>query len=629
MKYLRPLLETMVPEDPADSLNLKGETDYSALSADELMVLIDQAAADGDFREVERLNAVLRKELRGRPEILDVEGYVEMHESVAEGRAVLKGIVDAEVRKAMPGILRRLEGLPAEEREAAEQEAIKGIEDSYYRGEDFTAIQRLHSSRPKYIGPFTVFRFVQGASMEELEQISNLMTQFRSNLEDLEKQPEEYAKEKVREGGTPPYEKLADDLNSLLKLSRGRWIVKALPKVACSTPAHVAAGLGPVNLRELYAAAPKEKKNRLLELGAEINDLDKPNLIAAIRIELSGKPTIDSIIDDLALKVASANTDRGELYEKAMGAYPSVSVLYNGPNHMVFSFRSDAMLPALCGKARGWCIQPAWYNPGYAGRFWSYASGCLQLGILDFTVDSANNFHTVGWTIQPDGRVSSVCNQPNRCNSGSDYSQMMSGWSASGENHSYPKEVIEAVSLVFDEEVKFKTSTDNIYKKIYQFSENERDRLEAMKKTILGLVRNVDDLVKSSDSSFGDVNSRENINRQVIAAELKNLRNSEVAIEVQQEYVNGAKNKGIISPADVKIFEIVMEGSKLMTPQLITNIMERNRLFIDKIVMMVSKATKFNEETRRNWESKVQSLKDANTYLESMLLKNQVKNEEE
>jgi hypothetical protein len=205
---------------------------------------------------------------------------------------------------------------------------------------------------------------------------------------------------------------------------------------------------------------------------------------------------------------------------------------------------------------------------------------------------------------------------------------MMVGWSAGGENHAYPQEVVDAISLVFDEEVKFKTSTDEIYKKIYNFSEDERDRSEAMKKTILGLVRNVDDLVKSNSSSFGDINSRENINKQVIAAELKNLRNSEIALEVQQEYVSNAKNRGLISPADVKIFEIVMEGSKLMTPQLIKNIIDRNALFVSKIEFMVSKATRFTDDAKKQWDSKVQSLKDAITYLDSILLKNEVNNEE-
>ncbi len=65
-----------------------------------------------------------------------------------------------------------------------------------------------------------------------------------------------------------------------------------------------------------------------------------------------------------------------------------------------------------------------------------------------------------------------------------------------------------------------------------------------------------------------------------------------------------------------------------MTPQLIKNIIDRNALFVSKIEFMVSKATRFTEDAKRQWDSKVQSLKDAITYLDSILLKNEVKNEE-
>lgn len=630
MRYLKSVFEMMVQEDPADALNLPGETDYSALSAEELKVLIDQAADDNDFKEVERLNAYLRKDIlsRDKSRLLTMESFIQLNESHAEAKAILKELANDAVRKARPRIDASLDELRPEEREEAERAAVKEIEDSFYQNPDYVRIQQLFSSSPKYIGPFVAFRFLQGAQMTVIEQLANLMVQFRTNLGDLSKQPEEYAKMKNKPGETPGYEKLGDELNDLLKFSRGRWVVKALPKVACSTEGHIKAGLGPVNLRELYAAAPKEKQNRLLELGAEINDLDKPNLIRAIRLELSGKPTIDAIIEDLALKLNSANTDRGDLYEKAMGAYPGVAVLYDGPNHMVFSFRSDANLPFLCGKAKGWCIQPAWYNPGFAGRFWNYADGSLQLGILDFTVDPTNDFHTVGWTIEPSGRVSSTCNQPNRCTSGSDYKQMMQGWSVSSESHSYPKELVDAVALVFDEEVKFKTATDGIYKKIFKFSDNERDRAEAMKKTILGLVRNADDLIKSTSSRFGDIADQENINKQVLAAELKNLRSGDIVKEVQQEYIDKAKIKGLISPADVKIFEIVMEDSPMLTAQLIKNIKERNSLFVEKISGMLPKMKNATAAVQNRWENIIQTIKDASTYLDSMSLKIQAKNEE-
>lgn len=629
MKHLRSIFEKIVKEDPADALNLPYETDYSALSPDELMVLIDQAAEEGDFKEVEKLNSYLKKELS--PEeaasLLTMESFVQLNESVAEAKVILKKFADEAVRKATPEINRNVNELPTDEREAAFNRAVKEIEDSFYRNPDYLEIQKIFSSSPKYIGPFVAFRFEQEAPMEELTQIASLMVQLRSTLSDLPKTPEEYARMKTKASETPGYEHLGDELNRLLKFSRGRWVVKALPKVACSTPGHIAAGLGPVNLRELYAAAPKEKQDRLLELGAEINDLDKPNLIKAIRLELSGKPTIDAIIDDLAVKLNSANTDRGELYEKAMSAYPGVAVLYDGPNHMVFSFRSDATLPILCGKAKGWCIQPAWYNTGYAGKFWSYADGSLQLGILDFTVDPTHNFHTVGWTIYPNGNINTVCNQPNRCASGGTYQEMMKGWSASGERHSYPQEVIDAISLVFDEEVKFKSATDAIYKKIYGFASDERDRAEAMKKTILGLVRNADDLVKSTNARFGDIAAQENINKQVIASELKNLRDGAIIREVQVEYIDKAKTKGLVSPADAKIFEIVMEESPLFTEQLLKNIKERNNLFITKISTMLPQAKSLNQSAVQRWEQIIQTIKDANTYIDSMHLKIQASNE--
>ena len=628
MKHLRSIFEKIVKEDPADALNLPYETDYSALSPDELMVLIDQAAEEGNFKEVERLNTYLKKELS--PEeaaLLTMESFVQLNESVAEAKVILKRFADDAVRKATPEINRNVNELPTEEREAAHNAAVKEIEDSFYRHPDYLEIQELFKSSPKYIGPFVAFRFIQEAPMEVLTQIASLMVQLRTNLSDLPKSPEEYARMKTKADDVPGYVHLGDELNRLLEFSRGRWIVKALPKVACSSPGHIAAGLGPVNLRELYAAAPKEKQDRLLELGAGINDLDKPNLIKAIRLELSGKPTIDAIIDDLAIKLNSANTDRGELYEKAMSSYPGVAVLYDGPNHMVFSFRSDATLPILCGKAKGWCIQPAWYNPGFAGRFWNYADGSLQLGILDFTVDPTHNFHTVGWTIYPNGNINTVCNQPNRCASGGTYQEMMKGWSASGERHSYPQEVIDAISLVFDEEVKFKSTTDAIYKKIYGFASDERDRAEAMKKTILGLVRNADDLVKSTNARFGDIASQENINKQVIATELKNLRDGTIIREVQVEYIDKAKTKGLVSPADAKIFEIVMEESPLFTEQLLKNIKERNTLFITKISTMLPQAKSLNQSAVQRWEQIIQTIKDANTYLDSMTLKIQSSNE--
>jgi len=135
MKHIKLIFEADIIEDPADALNLPGETDYSALSSDELMILIDQAAADNDFKEVERLNFYLRKELNPNetPDLLTIEGYVYLNESVAEAKLILRKLADEEISRARPEIDKTVEALPQEEQEAAYSKAVKEIEDSFYR----------------------------------------------------------------------------------------------------------------------------------------------------------------------------------------------------------------------------------------------------------------------------------------------------------------------------------------------------------------------------------------------------------------------------------------------------------------------------------------------------------------
>ena len=133
--------------------------------------------------------------------------------------------------------------------------------------------------------------------------------------------------------------------------------------------------------------------------------------------------------------------------------------------------------------------------------------------------------------------------------------------------------------------------------------------------------------MKSTNARFGDIASQENINKQVIASELKNLRDGTIIREVQVEYIDKAKTKGLVSPADAKIFEIVMEESPLFTEQLLKNIKERNTLFITKISTMLPQAKSLNQSAVQRWEQIIQTIKDANTYIDSMTLKIQSSNE--
>lgn len=578
MKYLLKFNEAL--EELGHKISYS--TEFKGLNREELLALLDSAERDGDWERVKEITAALGStgsdELR---HLVKPREWSPLEESVAQAKSILTDLARREIQRREEEIEQRLTQLDPSEHEAARLDAEREIQDSFLRHPDYIEIRdNLAKKNPGWVGLLVKFRFLQGAPMQVIEQLVRLMNEYRDQLDQLPKTVEEYADMKPGRG-IPGYEALGDEFSKLAEIRKGNWIIKALPKLAVSTPAHLAAGFKPTNLKEAYREAPREKQLELLKAAASLADLDKPNLIKNVTQNLSGQPSIDAVIDFIKLQVTNANTDRGDIAERAYSAYPAVTVLYDGPDHMVFSFRNDSQLPFLCAKARGWCIQPAWYNPGYADRFWNYASGSLQLGILDFSVEPDSPYHTVGVTINPDRRVQSLCDQPNGCTSSSDYRQLFRGFSTSSDTHRYPEELISAIDLVFDQEVKLKTKTDNFYKEVKKFSEGERDYTQAMTKTLLGMIRNLNDLAKKVSVSREDLESGsgENIAKQIVAKEIQSLKDSPEVAQVREDYANNAK-QGLASAADVKIFEIIMEGSPKMTTELINSIIARNQMIL-------------------------------------------------
>ena len=623
MRFIRPIWEYLEVESPADALELPGETDYSGMSREELTSLMLALADAGDWDEVKKLQFWLNKEtlVPEAAELHGVEGWSQIWESVKAGRAILDELIKKEQRRQRESIERAVGDLPEEEQAAERQRLLGEISDVYLKG-DFITIQEWFRSQPKWVGAFTAFRFEQGASMEALNSIKDLMQRMRTSLGELEEPDHWMGIEPTAEDGRPGYERFGDALTELMTMARGRWVPKALPKQACTTDGHRSAGLGPVELRELWAAAPKEKQKEVLRLGAAINDLDKPNLIGAIRQKMSGIPSIDALIEMLRHQLTITNTDRGKLMEDALRSYPQVAVLYDGPDHAVFSFRTDTMLPTLCGKAKPWCIQPKWYNPGFAGQFWTYATGTLQLGIIDFTQEPSADYHTVGWTIHPDGRVRTAHDQQDAVLniSGRNWKEAMGSFrSDKNPIHSYPKELIDEVGYYFDSELAVKSQTDELYQKIGSFGSGESDREKAMLKMIEGVARNIGDLLKLANDA-GDINSSENVAKQVIVSAISNFTASPAVVEALKDYTNKLKINGLVSPADVKIAETLLKKTDLWTEALITNIIARNNavnVLIKKQLSLAREGLKGEAKFRLISDGIV----DANTYLETIIQK--------
>ena len=628
MKFIKAIWEQHEIESPADALDLPGESDYSALSREEIVALMQAAADEGDWEEVRSLEFWLNKEtLLPESRLWNPDEWFALNESIKQGREILGELIRKEQRRQKESIERAVADLPEEERAAERERLLAEIEKVYLEG-DFLLIQDWFKSQPKWIGAFTAFRFKQGASMEQLDNIRDLMQKMRSSLGELEEPDHWIAIEPSPEDGRPGWERFGDALNGLMTLARGRWVPKALPKLSCTSDGHRRAGVGPFQPREMWKSAPKEKQDEVLRLGAELNDLDKPNLIAAIRSKMSGLTSIEALIEMLRHQINISNSDRGKIMEEAFKAYPQVSVLYDGPDHAVFSFRTDTMLPTLCGKAKPWCIQPKWYNPGVAGMFWSYATGSLQLGIIDFTKEPSNDYHTVGWTIRPDGTVNTAHDQqdhPVQNLVGKDWREAMRLFHTKPPNgprkpdHGYPEELITEIGYYFNAETEVKKQTDVIFTKIGEFSKGERDRETAILKMIEGTVRNVGDLLKLADSA-GDINSSENIAKQVIMSTIASFKQTDATREAILNYSNRIKQTGLVSPADVKIFEILLKESGLMSEALIKSIMARNSALAGVIQNQVKQAREgFKGEVR--FRELASGIADANTYLETIIQK--------
>ena len=427
MKYLRKLDESFDTKQHHSKSSSKKYT----INRSELLAQIDAAMEIDDWEMVEHLMELLDE--TNESYLLDWKGHNLLLESMQEAKAIVQGFADREFEIAK----KRLEDGEPEEISQETPDLEKDSEpENFEPGEDKVSGNKLDRLKKKihekyfgqtsdfekikrllnFSGPvaaFTRFRYYQGADLETLTGLQRTLVNLRDNLKDLPMTLDQYSKLSTStEDSTPGYEKLGDDLNQLLELRGGNWLIRALPREAMKEL--IAQGLwnGPiVNHREDFKKAPKEFQLELQREASKLNALNKPSLLKLVTKKISGKASLEAILDLVKNTIRNADTDRGKLLEKALSLYPSVNVLYSEGDYLVFSFRNDANLPFLCGKAINWCIQPGWYNKGYADRFWQYASGTVQLGILDFTVDPSNDYHTVGVTINPDGSINPVLDE--------------------------------------------------------------------------------------------------------------------------------------------------------------------------------------------------------------------------
>ena len=613
MKYLKPIYEW---SSKSDALPLPKDDSYAGLSRKELLALADSAIAAEDFSELAKINSILTRDSDFTPAHINTyESWNSLQESTQIAKQELQKLADKEFREKSSEIRQEYSAATPEEREERMRAAKEEIQMSYLRHPDFLEIQRLLHKNPNYVGTFVKFRFLQGASMDQIRGLITQLTEFRDQLKSIPL--EKYANQiPTAEDPMPGWESLFDEFNRLSQTRRGRWIIDSLIKDAGKKSGT------PVNQKELWKNASPAKQDELLSVARDLNDLNKPEFIISVRKDLGACTTIDKIIDVIKTKIKVADSDHGVTEIAAMSKYPSVAILYSGPDHLVLSFRNDVNLPDLCPGGKEWCINPVWAKGSGGGRFWNYATGSLQLGILDYSVDTSSPFHTVGITISPNKSVNQLCDSRNMpCISGPDYRQTLLNFKTERGTHAYPQELVDAIDDAYDRETEIKAQTDKYYKEFSKFDSDANTREKAMVARLEGIIQNFGDLKSRIQNGVTkaelSINSAKNIEDQIIAQELSSFRESPVIVAFRKKTIEAALSKGLHSPAEVRIFDLVMKGSPELTATTIKNILEINQKFL----ALVKKNTANAKISQRDfWDNIINGIQDATTYLEKIEL---------
>jgi hypothetical protein len=559
------------------------------------------AEAAADWSELSRLVESTRSDDFGLVGWRESPGLFESH---AEGKALVQ---------------QRIEKLAADVKEDDPIETKKKLEDKLLGpGSDFEWIVRELGQRAKYIPAFVRFRLDHRLSRQQLTDLNLKLINYRDQLKDLSMSIDDYSKlpPGPDDRGQTPIERLNDEFTGVDEMRAGGWIVRALPKLARTHDQHTTDRN--VNLQARYKESDPETKKRLLTAAARLKSLNRPGLIMMLRLSLSKFSTIEEVIREINKTAQLSDTAIGDALELATSRYPSVAVLAHDDQRVVISFRSDRQLPYLCSGAKTFCIQPKWYNPVGGGSFWTYASGSVQLGILDFSRTMDDAFRTVGVTISPDGTVRSLCDQPNRCISGGDYRQVLLNFTTSNGSHGYPKELIDQVAQNFDTEMRIKKSIDPIYKDLSRVSGAAMDEKSVYRAIIKRIIDTSGDFASLLKKNIGEILDQEQIDlaNLILASELADLdKHPELISEFIGMYdpqTSGDTAKILIGKSQIDVFKKVFGNSSALTSGFIKRMVEHHKKVFDIVKKNVEYYRKVylngTEEEKKKYAEKYKSV---------------------
>lgn len=281
--------------------------------------------------------------------------------------------------------------------------------------------------------PFLKFAVDQRATMEQLEEIVELLKDNKNNLNSLPMSILEYSKidrnKKKKEGEDeeddndhrPGWEMLRDDLSNI---ERKRKLKNFIDRLTPRMKEYVNKKATTKQLEKLEEISsqlklmPKNKEGREAwdaffypDLGV-LNDHGKvkgrmgsyDDTITYTDYKDPAK-AMDGIISDAEAFISKWGEDEDAVIAKIKSLGPQAGIIFARDGFLIMSARTPEAQRLVCSET-GWCIRTD-------STFWSYSSGRVQVNVINNNIPTSERNSLVGITINKNGTVHTDADRPN------------------------------------------------------------------------------------------------------------------------------------------------------------------------------------------------------------------------
>lgn len=279
--------------------------------------------------------------------------------------------------------------------------------------------------------PFLMFRIDQGATIDQMEEIIELLKDNKNNLNSLPMTIIEYAKIDRKNKGNkeengddhrPGWEILRDDLSNI---ERKRKLKNFIDRLTPRMKEYVTKKASTKQLEKLEEISSQLKLMPKSDEGREAwdsffyPDLGVLNDFGKVKGRMGSyddiqtyaeykdpSKALDGIIFDAEQFIEKWGEDEDATIARIKDIGPQAGIIYAKDGFLIMSARTPDAQRLVCSET-GWCIRTD-------TTFWSYSTGRVQINVINNNIPTSEENSLVGITTNKNGTVHVEYNRPNR-----------------------------------------------------------------------------------------------------------------------------------------------------------------------------------------------------------------------